>query len=137
LVAFRAYLFHPQLSECLVDLLGEFAREMGAGLLVRRRCHVDQHPGVSPAQLHLGGIEQAEKEIPENLIDGKRAQPPRILVGVLSGLLPRLPRVTRFSSTHDSNPPASITNWAACYPNSPIAGINPGTPARYIIGFAA
>jgi hypothetical protein len=26
-----------------------------------------------PTQLHLGGIEQAEQEIPENLVDGKRA----------------------------------------------------------------
>jgi hypothetical protein len=136
-VAFGAHLSDSQLSQCLLDLLGEFGREMRAGVLVRRRGHVDQQPGISPAQFHLGRIEETEKEIPENLVDRKRAQPPRILADVLGGLLPCLPGVTRSSSAHDSNPPASSTNWAACYPNSHIAGINPGTPAGYIISFAA
>jgi hypothetical protein len=52
-------------------------------VLKRHRGHVDQQPGVSPTQLHLGGIEPAEQEIPENLVDGKRAPPPRIFAGVL------------------------------------------------------
>jgi hypothetical protein len=39
----------------LVNLPGEFARQAGTRVLVRHRGHVDQQPGVSPAQLHLGG----------------------------------------------------------------------------------
>jgi hypothetical protein len=77
-VAFRAHLTQPQLSQHLVDLPAEFARQAGARVLVRHRGHVDQQPGVSPAQLHLGGIEQAEQDIPENLADAKRAQAPHI-----------------------------------------------------------
>lgn len=37
-----------------------------AGMLVRHGGHVDQQPRVWPAQLHLGGMEQAEQDIPEN-----------------------------------------------------------------------
>jgi hypothetical protein len=52
-------------------------------MLVRHRSHVDQQPGVLLTQLHLGGIERAEQEIPENMVGGKRAQPARISAGVL------------------------------------------------------
>jgi hypothetical protein len=77
-------------------------------VLVRHSGHVDQQPGVSPAQLDLGGIDQAEQEIPENLVDGKRAQLPRILAGVLRGPLVCMPGATRPSSAHDSEPPHII-----------------------------
>ena len=66
-------------------------------MLVRYRGQVDQQPGVLPAQLHLAGIEQAEQEIPENLVDGKRAQPPCMFAGVLRGPLASLPGATRCS----------------------------------------
>src|SRR5690349_10666338 len=88
---FPRSLAQPQLSQHVVDLPGEFARQVGAGVLVCHRGHVDQQPGVSPAQLHLGGIEQADQQIPENLVDGKRAQPPRIFAGVLGRPLVPLP----------------------------------------------
>jgi len=77
--ALRADLTHPQLSQHLIDLAGEFTGQVGTRVLVRHRGHVDQQPGITPAQLHLRGIEQAEQDIPENLIDRKHAQPPRIL----------------------------------------------------------
>ena len=63
-VAFRAHLTQPQLSQHLLDLLGEHLRQIGARVLVRHGAHVDQQPGVSPPQLDLGGIEQAEQDIP-------------------------------------------------------------------------
>jgi hypothetical protein len=43
-------------------------------VLVRHRGNVDQQPGISPAQLHLRGIEQAEQEITENMTGRKRPQ---------------------------------------------------------------
>jgi hypothetical protein len=107
-VAFRAHLPHPQLSKDLVDLRGQFARQVRARVLVHHRSHVDQQPGISPAQLHLGGVEQAEQELAENLIDRKRPQPPRILASVLGRpFLSRL-GVTGPSSTHDSTPPYQL-----------------------------
>jgi len=121
-VAFGAYLTQPRLSQHLVDLPGEFARQVGARVLVRHRGHVDQQPGVSSAQLHLRGIEQAEQEVPENLINGKRAQPPHVFAGVLRRRLVSLPGVTWPSSAHDSEPPTSSSGWAAMLP----APITPG-----------
>jgi hypothetical protein len=52
-------------------------------VLVRYRGHVDQQPGISPAEIYLRGIEKTDQELPENLINGKRAQPPPIFTGIL------------------------------------------------------
>ena len=73
--------------------------------------HVDQQPGVSPAQLHLRGVEQTEQEIPENLVDRKGAQLLRIFTGVrgftgvFGRLLVCLPGATGLSSVHHGTPP--------------------------------
>jgi hypothetical protein len=91
-------------------------------MLVRYRGHVDQQPGVLAAQLHLGGMEQAEQDIPEDLVDGKRAQPPRIFAGVLRRPLVSLAGATRPSSARDSESPTSSSGWAAMVP----APITPG-----------
>jgi len=78
-MAFRSHLAHPQLSQQLVDLPGELARQVGTSLLVRHRGHVDQQPGITPAQLHLRDGEHAEQQVPENLIDRNSAQLLRLL----------------------------------------------------------
>ncbi len=107
----RSHLSHPQLSQRLVDLPGELARQVGARVLVCHGGHVDQQPGVSAAQLHLRGVEQTEQEIPENLVDRKRAQLLRIFTGVrrftgvFGRLLVCLPGATGLSSIHDGPPP--------------------------------
>jgi hypothetical protein len=80
-VALRSYLTQPQLAQHLVDLPGEFARQIRTGVLVRHGGDVDQQSGVSPPQFGLGGGEQAEQRIPDNLGDRKRAQPPHMLAG--------------------------------------------------------
>jgi len=48
----------------------------GAGV---HRSHVDQQPGITPAQLHLRDGEHAEQQVPENLIDRNSAQLLRLL----------------------------------------------------------
>src|SRR5215472_1067816 len=126
-VAFRAHLTQPQLSQQLVDLSGEFARQVRARVLVRQGGHVDQQPGVSPAQLHLGGVEQAEQKIPKNLDDGKRAQPPHIFAGVLRRLLVCLLGAARPGSAHDSDPPNLASGWPTMLP----APVTPGCTADY------
>jgi len=57
-VALCAHLTQPQLSQHLVDLLGDLVRQIGTRVLVRHGAQVDQQPGVSPPQFDLGGIEQ-------------------------------------------------------------------------------
>jgi hypothetical protein len=42
-------------------------------VLVRHGGQAGQQPGVSPPQFDLGGIEQAEHHIPDDLLNGKRA----------------------------------------------------------------
>ena len=119
---FRAYVAQPQLSQHLVDLPGAFARQVGARVLVRHRGHVDQQPGVSlAAQLHLGGIEQAEQQIPENWSTGSERNR-RAYSRASSAPLVSLPGATRVSSAHDSAPPASAGGGAAMLAASITAG---------------
>jgi hypothetical protein len=82
-VAFRADLAQPELSQCLVDLRGELVGQVGTGVPVRHGGHVDQQPGITPPQLDLRGMEQAEHGIGDHLVNGKRAQPPRMLADVI------------------------------------------------------
>ena len=103
-MALRADLTHPQLSQHPIDLAGEVTRQVGTRVLVRHRGHVDQQPGITPAQLHLRGIEQAKQDIPENLIDRKHTQPPRILTGVLRRPLASQPGTRR---AQQAGPPRS------------------------------
>ena len=117
-MVFRVHLPHPQLSQRLVQLPGVLGRKVGTRVLVRHRGHVDQQPGISPAQLQLRGIEQVEQEIAENLVDRKRAQPPREFTGFLRGPLLFLPGAIRAISAHDSTPPTSASGWAECYTQS-------------------
>jgi hypothetical protein len=95
-------------------------------VLVRYRGNVDQQPGISPAQLHPRGIEQADQEITENLVGRKRPQPPRTVMGVIRRPLLFLRGATRPSSAHGSTPPTSASGSAACYSNHPIPHRLPG-----------
>ena len=63
-VTFCAHLSHPQLSQQLVDLPGEFARQVGARVLVRHRGNVDQQPGVSPASFTWAALSRLNRKSP-------------------------------------------------------------------------
>jgi hypothetical protein len=106
-LAFRADLGHAQLSQDLVDLLGEVVRQVLARVLVGHGGHVDQQPGVAPAHLDLGGLKQAEQDIPDYLADRERAYPPYVFAGVLRWPLGFMLSVPWARSAHDTEPPAS------------------------------
>ena len=125
-MALRADLTHPQLSQHLIDLAGEVTGQVGTRVLVRHRGHVDQQPGITPAQLHLRGIEQAEQEVPENLIDRKHAQPPRMFTGILCRPLASLPGAMRLSSAQPGPGPDGGEAPVAAWTWSPLPAIELG-----------
>src|SRR5215472_2491994 len=74
---------------------------------------VNQQPGVSPPQFDLGGIEQVEHDIRDELLDGKRADLPRAL-GLLRRTRPPVPGATaRLCGVHHSQPPGLPGHYAA------------------------
>src|SRR5215469_6794945 len=103
--ALRAHLAHPQLSQQLVKLRSELARQVGTRVLMHHGAQVDEQPGISPSQFNLGGIDQAEQDIGDELLDGKRPHLPHMLADVFRRSCTLAPGVT--VRVHDSQPPGS------------------------------
>jgi hypothetical protein len=84
-LAFRAHLAQPQLSEHLVDLPGQFIRQIRTSVLVRDGADVYQQPGIAPSQLDLCGVEQHEYGVADDLIRGKGADSLPLPADVIRG----------------------------------------------------
>ena len=63
-MALRADLTHPQLSQHLIDLAGEFTRQVGTRVLVGHRGHVDQQPGITPPSFTCAALSRLNKKSP-------------------------------------------------------------------------
>jgi hypothetical protein len=104
-MAFCVHLTQPKLSERLVDLLSELVWQIGTRVLVRYSAHVDEQPGISPPQFDLGGIEEGEHDITDDLLGGKRAHALDILADVLLRRRPVVIAAAQPRRIHDSEPP--------------------------------